>query len=209
VDLVLDALRHAFCLYFSKTDFFNYNTNEVKMMKRIALLAFAFFLVLVAGCSTTPAVSPTSPGSSTSPASVYEQPSVITSGNYSFTSYIDHFEVDSKDSGKYIVNIYLRVTNTGDEANRMVLYSTLTDKNGLSHGGVGVSHGGSGARTFVFYPNSTGTMRDYVTIESEKDYAALKQGGAILDVVYANQTAPLEPIANLTSRWTLPPSTFP
>lgn len=177
-------------------------------MKKIALLALAFCLVLVAGCSTAPTVPSDTPGPSVSPLQVSEQPSVIKSGNYSFTSIIDHFEVDSKGSGKYIVNIYLRVTNTGAESNRLVLYSKLTDKNGLSHGGVGVSHGGSGAQTFIFDPNTTGVMRDYVTIDSETDYSTLKKGGATLDVVYADQKAPLEPIANLTSRWTLPPSIF-
>ena len=177
-------------------------------MQRIALLALAFCLILVAGCSTAPTVSSDTSGSSASTVT-YTQPSVIASGNYSLKTTIDHIEVEAKDSGTYIVNIYLRVTNTGNESTRLILYSKLTDKNGLSHGGLGVSHGGSGAQTFEFYPDMTGTMRDYVTLDSRKEYAVLKEGGAVLEVVYANQKAPLEPIANLTSRWTLPPSAFP
>ncbi|MFA4860123.1 hypothetical protein [Methanoregula sp.] len=176
-------------------------------MKRIALLALAFCLILVAGCSTAPTVSPETPGPSVPPVS-YAQPSVLKSGNYSLISSIDHFEVDARGSGKYIVNIYYRVTNTGTESNRLILYSNLTDKSGLFHGGLGVSHGGSGAQTFILDPNTTGIMRDYVTIDTERDYSLLKKGGAILDVVYADQKAPLDPIANLTSRWTLPPSIF-
>ncbi|WP_321505528.1 hypothetical protein [uncultured Methanoregula sp.] len=181
-------------------------------MEKIALFAIAFCIILVAGCSgtsSTPAVSPTASPAPPPQQVAIKPPSIIKSGNYSLTSSIDHIEVDSKDAGKHIVNIYLRLTNTGNESARLVWYSKLTDKNGLSHGGVGVSHGGSGAQTFIFDPATTGTMRDYVTIDSDRDYAALKEGGATLDVAYADQKSPLEPITNLTSSWSLEPSCFP
>jgi len=179
-------------------------------MKKIAVLVIFVCLVLAAGCtgtSSAPAATPTpTPTIQKVPVPV-KDPSIIKSGNYSLTAAIDHIEVDSKESGKQ-VNIYLRLKNTGNESIRLVWYSKLTDKNGLSYGGVGVSHGGSGAATFIFDPDSTGTMRDYVTIDS-KDYAALKTGGATLDIVYADQKNPLEPISGLNSTWTLEPVFFP
>ncbi|MFA4877277.1 MAG: hypothetical protein WC586_07675 [Methanoregula sp.] len=183
-------------------------------MKKTVLLAIVFCLILAAGCTDTASKLPVSPTASPSltppPEPVAPKPvSVIRSGNYSLASSIDHIEVDSKGSGKHTVNIYLRLKNTGNESIRLVWYSKLTDKNGLSYGGVGVSHGGSGAQTFIFDPDTTGTMRDYVTIDSDREYAVLKSGGATLDIVYADQKSPLEPIANLTSTWNLEPTYFP
>jgi hypothetical protein len=177
-------------------------------MKKIAVLTIFVCLVLAAGCTGTtsaPAAAPT-PTIQKVPIPVKDL-SVIKSGNYSLTTAIDHIEVDSKESGKQ-VNIYLRLKNTGNESIRLVWYSRLTDKNGLSYGGVGVSHGGSGAATFIFNPDSTGTMRDYVDIPA-KDYAALKSGGAVLEIAYADQKNPLEPISGLNSTWTLEPVFFP
>jgi hypothetical protein len=182
-------------------------TLQGESMKKIALLALALCLILVAGCSSTPSTPAISPTPSASPVTV-KDPSVIKSGNYSLTSSIDLIEADSPGSGKHTVNIYLRVTNTGNESIRLAWFSKLTDKNGLSHGGIGVSHGGSGAQTFVFSPNTTYTSRDYVTIDSDQDYAALKEGGATLDVVYSDQKSLLEPIPNLTSTWNLEPAYF-
>jgi len=176
-------------------------------MKKIALLAIAFCLILAAGCSTTSSPLPATPAPTVQHPAIKEV-SVMKNGNYSLTSSIDHIDVDSKGSGTYIVNVYLLVANAGTEPIRIVWYSKLTDKNGLSHGGVGISHNGAGARTFVVYPNTSGTARDYVTVDSEQAYAALKNGGATLDVDYADQESPLEPIPNLHSTWTLEPSYF-
>jgi hypothetical protein len=136
------------------------------------------------------------------------EPVVMNSGNYSLTSAIDHIEVSPRDPGSYLVDIYLKVTNTGSQPVRLVWYSKLTDRNGQSYGGVGVSHAGSGARTFILYPNLSNTARDYVTVGSDTAMAALREGGATLDVEYANQTSPLEPIAGLRSTWTLPAGSF-
>jgi hypothetical protein len=176
-------------------------------MKKIALLALACCFILVAGCSSTSSAPAVSPTPSVQPV-IVKEPSITKSGTYSLTSSIDHIDVDSPGSGTHTVNIYLRVTNTGNESVRLVWYSKLTDKNGFSHGGVGISHAGSGARTFILYPNTSDTARDYVTIDSDKDYNVLMNGGAILDVVYADQKSPAEPIANLNSTWSLEPSYF-
>ena len=180
-------------------------------MKKAVLLAIAFCLILVAGCSTTTSSPPATPAPAPAPAAqpvAVKEVSVMKSGNYSLITSIDHIDVDSKDSGRHTVNIYLTVRNNGTESQRLVWYSKLTGKNGLSYGGVGVSHGGSGARTFVLYPGDSNTARDYVTVDSEQEYAALKNGGATLDVEYADQASPLEPIPNLHSTWILEPSYF-
>jgi len=179
-------------------------------MKKAVLLSIAFCLILVAGCSTTtpsPTATPSAPAPTAQPVAVKEV-SVMKSGNYSLLTSIDHIDVDSKDSGQHTVNIYLSVKNNGTESQRLVWYSKLTGKNGLSYGGVGVSHGGSGARTFILAPGESNTARDYVTVDSDQEYAALKTGGATLDVEYADQASPLDPIPNLHSTWVLEPSYF-
>ena len=47
---------------------------------------------------------------------------------------------------------------------------------GCSYGGIGVSHNGSGAKTAILMPGVSDTPRDYVVIDSDKDYAALANG---------------------------------
>ncbi len=168
-------------------------------MKRILVLVLIASLLLAAGCTTResgPAAAPGAglPGTlsplpgTTVEAQKANEPAVMQNGTYTISASIDTLEVDSSKPGKKILDIYIRAVNTGTKPVQLVWYSKITDAAGRSHGGIGVSHGGSGATTTLLEPGYSETARDYIVIESEPAFAAL-EGGGVLDVSFIGQPA--------------------
>jgi hypothetical protein len=130
-----------------------------------------------------------------------------TTPNTTFEVWFDSFEVGAvEDDGNQELTIYVAAKNTGDGPLQLVWFSKLTDLNGKTYGGIGISKGGSGARTTWIQPNTTEMARDFVVIRSDRDLAALKQG-AVLDVYFIERPseeypASLEP--DYHTRWTIP-----
>jgi len=111
-----------------------------------------------------------------------------------FNASIYSIEIDPPDeSGKQIVNIYIGATNTWTQPHNLTWFSKLTDINGKTYGGIGVSHAGTGARTRGIPPNMTEAARDYIVINSNKDIATLSQG-AVLDVYFMEPKKEGEPL---------------
>jgi hypothetical protein len=118
-------------------------------------------------------------------------------------------EIDPPDeSGKHTINIYVGAKNTGMQPHNLTWFSKLTDINGKTYGGIGVSHAGTGARTRDIFPNVTEAARDYIVINSDKDFTTLSQG-AVLDVYfleYRPEGSPLIPDYHVT--WGISPGTI-
>jgi hypothetical protein len=134
------------------------------------------------------------------------------SGNRTFDVTIYSIEVDPvKENGDQELAIYIRIKNTGTERIRLVSFSKLTDLNGKAYGGIGISKGGTGARTAWIYPNGTPEApRDYVVLRSDRDLATLSKG-AVLDVYFMekpldNVSVSMEPDYHAT--WTINPGTI-
>lgn len=189
------------------------------IMKIPAVILILISILLAAGC-VSPASSPATPGATTPsiPVSVssltQDKPLPMdahvthTTPNTTFEVWIDSFEVGSvQENGDQELTIYVAAKNTGNQPIRMVWFCKLTDVNGKTYGGIGVSHGGNGARTDLIKPNWTEAARDYVNIRSDRDLAALKQG-AVLDVYFMEK--PSEDVAlslepDYHTRWTINP----
>ena len=185
-------------------------------MKMIILCAIIVSALLVAGCTTISSGSTTAnPGV---PARAIPVPTAFTwgvSGNVlpmnavvelgaaekTFNVSIYSIEIDPPDeSGKHTINIYVGAKNTGTQPHNLTWFSKLTDINGKTYGGIGVSHAGTGARTRDIFPGSTEMARDYIVINSDKDFATLSQG-AVLDVYfleYKPKGSPLIPDYHVT-----------
>jgi len=196
-------------------------------MKKILILALSVVLVLVAGCTTTSpgttaattttttvpvTVSPTSTVSQSYPANALPMNASVTLGNatHQITASIDSFELAAgSEPGNYTVTIYVAARNTGKDPVKYVWFSKLTDLNGNSYGGIGVSHGGNGARTEWILPNGTEAARDYVDVDSNQGLTALTHG-AVLDVYFieqqVNATYSLVPDYHVT--WAIDPGTI-
>jgi hypothetical protein len=105
-----------------------------------------------------------------------------------------------------MIDIYVVAKNTGKDMIRYTWFSKLTDLNGNTYGGIGLSHGGDGARTFWRPPGAAEAARDYVNVNSDQDLAVLSKG-AILDVYFMeykqNQTLSLIPDYHVT--WVVDP----
>jgi hypothetical protein len=136
----------------------------------------------------------------------------VTLGNatHQVTVSIDSFELAAgSEPGNYTVTIYVAAHNTGKDPVKYVWFSKLADLNGNSYGGIGVSHGGNGARSEWILPNGTEAARDYVDVNSNQDLAAL-QKGAVLDVYFieqqVNATYSLVPDYHVT--WAVDPGTI-
>ncbi|MCX6688891.1 MAG: hypothetical protein NTZ39_04250, partial [Methanoregula sp.] len=79
-----------------------------------------------------------------------------------FNVSIYSIEIDPPDeSGKHVINIYVGAKNIGEQPHNLTWFSKLTDINGKTYGGIGVSHAGNGARTRDVFPNTTEAARDY------------------------------------------------
>lgn len=190
------------------------------IMNKILLFGCAALLVLVAGCTTvspdggTP--QPTSPVPTTpvpTPA-VTEVPYpvlpmdaevVLGTGEKQFTVWIDSFEIDPpSEPGQQTITIYVAAKNTGTEPVQLVWFSRLTDVAGKMHGGIGISHGGTGARSGLITRNVTEAARDYVVVPAA-DFEKLSRG-AVLDVYFMekkSETVSLVPDYHV--RWAIDP----
>jgi hypothetical protein len=129
---------------------------------------------------------------------------------HSITVSVDSFEINPQsEPGKYTVTIYVAAHNTGNDTIKYVWFSKLTDLKGNSYGGIGISHGGSGARTAWIPVNLTEAARDYVDVDSSQALAALSNG-AVLDVYFmeqqANLTQTIKPDYHVT--WVIDPDTI-
>ncbi len=183
-------------------------------MKKIILCAIIVSALLVAGCTTN------SSGNSSKNPGIPAQTSAGTvlpvqkafggivqgnvlpmnaevalgTGNKTFNVSIYEMEIDPPDdAGKHTVNIYVGAKNTGTQPHNLTWFSKLTDINGNTYGGIGASHGGTGARTRGIPPNFTEAARDYIVINSDKDFATLSRG-AVLDVYFMVPKAEGEPL---------------
>ena len=167
-------------------------------MKNIAILAITVCVLLVAGCTTTPATTtpsgqvsstPTFPGrTSLDPVLPMDGKVTLGSGNNTMEVSLDSIEVDpSTDSGNKTITIYVLARNTGTAPRQFDWFSKLTNTNGNSFGGIGISHKGTGARSGLNYPGIGEAARDYVEIRSADSFATLSKG-AVLDVYFMERT---------------------
>jgi hypothetical protein len=174
------------------------------MMKNILAFVMIVSLLVTAGCTGPAADSGTLPGAvSFSPEGVpvtvskalpMDQHLTLGSGNTTVDVSIDSFEVSpAEDNQTRTVTIYVAAHNTGTAPVMMVWFSKLTDSTGKPFGGIGISHGGNGARTYWIAPNRTEAARDYVTV-SDQDLAALAKG-AVLDVFFINKPSDDAPVS--------------
>jgi hypothetical protein len=167
-------------------------------MKIIAILVITVCVLLVAGCTTTPATIPSGQGSPvpTSPGKASQVPVLpmdgnvtLGSGNNTMEVSLDSIEVDpSTDSGNKTITIYVLARNTGTTPRQFVWFSKLTNTNGNSFGGIGISHLGSGARTSEILPTNGEAARDFIEIRSAESFATLSKG-AVLDVYFMDRTS--------------------
>lgn len=184
-------------------------------MKKIILCAIIVGALLVAGCTTVfPGTNTTNPvtPAQTSSGTVFPF-KTSSAGSISgtvlpmnaevmlgttekpFNASIYSIEIDPPDdAGKHTINIYIGAKNTGTIPPRnLTWYSKLTDINGKTYGGIGVSHGGSGARTWYIPLNLTEAARDYIVINNDQDFATLSKG-ALLDVYFLEFRPPGSPL---------------
>jgi hypothetical protein len=191
-------------------------------MKKILLTGCAVILLVIAGCLTnqpgTGTAPPPLPATTTSvviPSKPVESNPVLpmnttvvlgTKGN-PFTASVNSFEIDSPTQpGKQTVTIYIAGENTGTEPVQMVWFSKLTDINGNMYGGIGISHGGTGARSGLIVPNMTEAARDYVVVP-EAGFAQLSKG-AVLDVYFMvkkSDTDTVSLVPDYHTRWAIDP----
>jgi len=178
-------------------------------MKIIILCAIIVSALLVAGCTTISSGSATAnPGVPVTAIPVTTAFTWGVSGNVlpmnavvelgaaekTFNVSIYSIEIDPPDeSGKHTINIYIGAKNTGTQPHNLTWFSKLTDINGKTYGGIGVSHAGSGARTRDIPLNVTEAARDYIVINSDKDFATMSQG-AVLDVYFLEYKAEGSPL---------------
>jgi hypothetical protein len=189
-------------------------------MYKILSFACAAVLVLFAGCTTISPDTGTPQPVSPVPTSSIPAPSVtatsgsllpmdaavvLGTGEKQFTVSIDSFEIDPpSEPGKQTITIYIAAKNTGTEPIQLVWFSRLTDVTGTIYGGIGISHGGNGARSGLITPNVTEAARDYVVVP-EADFEKLSRG-AILDVYFMEKksdTVSLVPDYHV--RWAVDP----
>jgi hypothetical protein len=85
----------------------------------------------------------------------------------------------------FFIDIYITAIKTGPPLIQMPWFSTITDANGVSHGGVGVSHAGS-VETGPFAPGSQGTTPELCRNRLGADYEALARE-ATLEVSFVTE----------------------
>ena len=173
-----------------------FRTGEI--VKKIMILTLAIIFLLVAGCTTgnpgnltttkaIPSVAATTAAASL-PGKALLSSTVVTLGTSTspFTASLDSFHVSTTADNSTQISIYVATKNTGKQPVKLVWFSKLTDKNGNAYGGIGVSHGGQGAKTAMILPNATETARDFVIVRSPQQLAALSEGST-LDVYFMEQ----------------------
>lgn len=176
----------------------------------LAVLVIA--LALAAGCTSAPAGS-TAPGTAQpaagtgSSALSQSQAAVLANGTYAVNATIDTITVDRSNDGNHQVNIYINAKNAGTGPVQLQWYSQLTAADGTTFGGVGISHDGSGAETNTLGPGQAEEARDYVSIDTNKEYSKL-ENGATLTVYFTTVPLEKESPASFTATWKLPASVF-
>ena len=190
-------------------------------MKKILILIFLAGIVLAAGCTSAPANTgpstpgpvPTSPAGPAVPAGALPMNGhdIHKTPNTTFDVWVDSFETGSPDgNGVRPLTIYVAAKNTGTGPLRMVWFSKLTDIYGNTYGGIGISHGGNGARTDWIKPNTTEAARDYINIYSADDLATLSKG-AVLDVYFMEKPSDngsVSMIPDYHTSWIIDPGTI-
>jgi len=190
-------------------------------MKRsiaLTLAVLALSLILIAGCTSntpagttsgTPVVSATAAPSSPSGGNLPTQREVLAlkNGTCAVNASIEEISVDTSDSGAHKINIYVNARNAGKDPVQLHWYSRITGADGVTFGGVGVSHDGSGAESPPLGSGQAASARDYVVIDSEKEYAALSQG-AVLEVFMTTEPLKSESPVSFTAAWALSPAVF-
>jgi hypothetical protein len=184
-------------------------------MKKILLIGCAVILMAVAGCITTPSGTGTpqptlpSPVITAVPNPVLPMNATVVLGTPEnpFTASIDSFEIDTpSEPGKQTITIYVAVKNTGMKPVQLVWFSRLMDISGNTYGGIGISHGGTGARSGLIYPNMTEAARDYVVIP-DAGFTQLSKG-AILDVYFMEKKSDTDTVSlvpDYHARWVIDP----
>lgn len=190
-------------------------------MKNILIIGCAAILVLVAGCTTvspdTGTPQPTLPVLTSSvpeltdtvvsdPVLPMNASVVFGTGEKQFTASIDSFEIDPpSEFGKQTITIYVAAKNTGTEPIQLVWFSRLTDVSGKIYGGIGISHGGNGARSGLITPNVTEAARDYIVVPGV-DFERLSRG-ATLDVYFMEKRSDTPSLVpDYHARWTIDPA---
>jgi len=175
----------------------------------ICLCAFiSIGLVLVAGCISSPGTQGTSAAGAGGNAAVdQDHVATLVNGTCVFNASIYTVTTITLPSGGHQVNIFVTVTNVGKTPFQLQWFSTLTNANGASFGGVGVSHGGTGAETPVLGPGIPATGRDYITIDSAQDYQTLGKG-TTLTINFVTEPLGNETPVSFSTEWTLDPSVF-
>ncbi|MGB2673609.1 MAG: hypothetical protein WBC56_01560, partial [Methanoregula sp.] len=139
-------------------------------MKKGILCTFAILgisMILFAGCTSSPGTPGTSTaGAGGNAAAGQDQVATLVNGTYAFNASIYAITTTALPSGGHMVNIFVTVSNVGKTPVQLRWFSTLTNANGVSFGGIGVSHGGSGAETPPLGQGTSATGRDYITINS-------------------------------------------
>ena len=159
-----------------------------------ALIAILTILLVSAGCTSAPSSSESqslisaTPEAYTVPQTALPMKTILPLGNATtpFNVSIDSFEIKPNDDNtSSTITIYVAAKNTGKQQIKFVWFSELTDMNGNSFGGIGISHGGNGARTAWIPPNNTEMARDYVVVDNSEVTTLAK--GAVLDVYFMQQ----------------------
>jgi len=176
----------------------------------LAVLIIA--IALAAGCTSVPSGS-TAAGTAQNPAasgtSVLDrtETAVLANGTYAVNATIDSISVENTDDGGHRVDIYISARNAGTAPVQLLWYSQLTAANGDTFGGVGISHDGNGAVTAILRPGESNEARDYVSIDTDKEYAELSEG-ATLDVFITTEPLEGESPVGFTAAWNLPAAVF-
>ncbi len=186
-------------------------------MKYTRIILIVAAMVILSGCvSQSPAGSSPSGSGITLPSSSgplvsgkalpMDGHTVHNTGNTTVEVWIDSFEIgEVQENGDQELTIYVAAKNTGEKPVQLVWFSKLTDMNGKTYGGIGISHGGNGARPAVLQHNQTDMARDYVNIRSDRDLETLKKG-AVLDVYFMEKFAddvPVSDIPDYHTTWTI------
>ena len=157
-------------------------------MKNIAILVITVCVLLVAGCTTTP--STTTPSVTVSPVPTILPmggKTIIGTGNTTMEISLDTIAASSPtDANNRTIDIYVLARNNGTVPQKFVWFSKLTNMNGNSFGGIGISHKGSGARSGEISPGWGEAARDYIEIHSDESFATLSKG-AVLDVYFMDR----------------------
>jgi len=174
-------------------------------------MAVTLCLLLAAGCTTTVPAAEQQTGSGLSGSGSQaaglklNEPALLANGSWSITATVSQMDTSSSKPGRNILDIYIRATNTGSKPVLLTWYSKITTTDGKTYGGIGVSHGGSGAQTPPLTSGSSATVRDYIVVVSDEDFASLAKGG-MLDVAFiAQESESTPPVAFFTASWAVDP----